>query len=127
MDNELMTSNRFPARQMIGGLVLIAIGGLFLLEELDVTRIGRLSAYWPLILIVLGVARIIDPGYHERRSGGVWMLAIGSWLLIGSLGLFGLSYGTSWPLLLVMFGAIIIGQALFEKPRYDTTEPPNGR
>lgn len=117
MDNELTTTTRFQARRLIGGLVLITVGALFLLQELDITRIGRLWAFWPVILIVLGLARIIDPGEHERRSGGFWLLAIGSWLLIGSLGLFGFSYGTSWPLLLVMFGLIVIGQAMFDEPR----------
>jgi hypothetical protein len=128
MENEITIPNRFPARRMIGGLVLITIGGIFLLDELDLTRFGRVWNLWPLILIVLAIARIVDPAKNERRSSGLWLLAIGTWLLIGSLGLFGFSYGTSWPLLLVFFGAIIIGQSIFEGPRNSTTEEErNGR
>jgi hypothetical protein len=110
---------------MVGGIVLIIVGTLFLLQQFDVTRFGRLWDYWPLILVALGVARILDPVENERRGSGYWLLAIGTWLLIGSLELFGFSYGTSWPLLLVMFGIIIIGQAVFERPRIGSTEPRN--
>jgi hypothetical protein len=46
-------------RLMTGPLLLIALGILFLLNNLypDVFRFGRL---WPVILIVIGLAKIFD-------------------------------------------------------------------
>jgi hypothetical protein len=42
--------SRFPAAPVI----LIAIGVLFLLDNLDILKITRLLRYWPALLIVLG-------------------------------------------------------------------------
>ena len=43
--------SRFPAAPVL----LIAIGVLFLLDNLDIVKIGRLVRYWPGLLIALGL------------------------------------------------------------------------
>jgi len=45
------TTTRFP----LAPVVLIAVGLLFLLNNLDIFRIGQLVRYWPIGLICLGV------------------------------------------------------------------------
>lgn len=42
-------------RELWGGVVLIVIGGLFLLGNLDVFEITRIVRFWPAVLVVLGV------------------------------------------------------------------------
>jgi len=81
----------------------------------------RLSEhFWPLILIVMGMARLADSGRNPdcRRSplGGLWFIYIGLWGLISEYRLFGLDYRTSWPLLVIGAGAGIVWRAL-ESPR----------
>jgi hypothetical protein len=51
---------------MLGPLLLIALGVLFLLNNLypDVARFSRM---WPVILIVIGLAKILE--YFRRTSG----------------------------------------------------------
>ena len=50
---------------MLIGLALIAIGLIFLLERLGVIE-GGLGQYWPVLLIVVGVAIVIDRFRNKR-------------------------------------------------------------
>jgi hypothetical protein len=45
-----------------GGLILISIGAIFLLNNLDILRIHDLWKYWPVILIAIGVGKLVDRG-----------------------------------------------------------------
>ena len=50
------THSRFP----VAAVLLIAFGVLFLLDNLDLLKIGRLLRYWPAGLIVLGLYLLYD-------------------------------------------------------------------
>lgn len=56
--------SRFPAAPVL----LIAIGVLFLLDNLDIVKIGRLVRYWPALLIALGVYLLYER-ITEARNG----------------------------------------------------------
>lgn len=62
--------SRFP----LAPTVLIAVGLLFLLHNLDIIRIGELLRYWPVALICLGVyllyERLSAHSHDEQRVGG---------------------------------------------------------
>jgi hypothetical protein len=53
-----------PTRFPLAPTVLIAVGVLFLLHNLDILRIGQLLRYWPVALICLGAYML-----YERLSG----------------------------------------------------------
>ncbi len=53
-----------PSRFPLAPTVLIAVGLLFLLHNLDILRIGQVIRYWPVALIGLGVYMLF-----ERLSG----------------------------------------------------------
>jgi hypothetical protein len=53
-----------PARFPLAPTVLIAVGILFLLHNLNILRIGELIRYWPVALICLGAYML-----YERLSG----------------------------------------------------------
>lgn len=112
------------ASSLLFGVVLIVFGTLFLFDRSGIADFGDvIRHYWPLFLIVLGAARIID----GEVWGGLWLLAVGTWLQFVTLNLFGLTYGSSWPLLLIVLGAGMVVRALFaavsparEEPRHDS-------
>jgi cell wall-active antibiotic response 4TMS protein YvqF len=58
---------RFP----LAPVLLIGFGILFLLDNLDLLRIGRLLRYWPAVLIVLGLyllyERIAESKYESKQ------------------------------------------------------------
>jgi hypothetical protein len=58
--------SQFPA----GPVLLIAIGILFLLDNLDILKIGRLMRYWPALLIALGLYLLyerVTEARHDRQ------------------------------------------------------------
>lgn len=50
-----------------GAIVLIVVGCLFLLNTMGIFDLHWLGRLWPLILIVLGVAKLVQRGYIARR------------------------------------------------------------
>lgn len=68
-------SSLFPVRNMAGAsrvpiapLILIVLGILFLLNNLEIIRISRLLKYWPALLIVLGVYMLYTRIAHPAGS-----------------------------------------------------------
>ena len=47
-----------------------------------------------------------ENGQRDLRKGLI-LLAVGSWLLLNTLGIWGLRYGDSWPLLMILIGVAL--------------------
>lgn len=82
---------------IIWGIVLVALGGTFLLDQLGIIDRGFLYDWWPVALIAVGIF-----------SRGHFLTAVGTFILIGKTELWGLTYSTAWPVILVIIGAGII-------------------
>ncbi len=84
-------------RQLVWGLVVIAVGLAFLLDQMDMVEIRAIWHYWPLLLVALGLNRMI--GYPTARDfcSGLWLAFIGVWLFASFENLYGLTFSTSWP------------------------------
>jgi len=93
--------------QIVFGVFLI-VGGLLLLFTRH--SIWNLFALWPLILIGLGVHKLVGACCAYKRREGFWLLGIGSWLGLNEFTV--LRYHDTWPLLLVVVGALIAWEAL---------------
>jgi hypothetical protein len=99
---------------IFAGVMLIAVGTMFLLDRFGIADFHFLiSRYWPLIIVGLGLSKVL----HGNVWGGLWMVTIGGWLQISRLHLFGLTYGTSWPLLLIALGAGMVARTVYESAR----------
>jgi hypothetical protein len=107
--------------KVVAGVIVMIVGLSLLVDRLDWDV--RLSGhFWPLILIVIGIARLADrsAACGARRSvrSGLWLVYVGLWGLINEFHLFGLNYGTSWPLLVIGAGVGMVWRALDEpRPR----------
>ena len=55
------TNYKYQSRgQLVAGLFMVAVGVLFLLERLDVIEFRYFARdFWPVILIVIGISRLI--------------------------------------------------------------------
>ena len=108
-------SERKHSRSFVWPIILILVGGIFLLSNLGIFEenvwesIWRL---WPLIFIAIGLDGLFR---RNEIAGPVFMIGLGTIFLLGSVGLLG--WGAwdilwrLWPLLLVAFGLeIIIGR-----------------
>ena len=63
-----------PSRFPLAPMVLIAVGLIFLLNNLDIVRFSQILRYWPIALIALGVYLLyerISASEHGGTSAGV--------------------------------------------------------
>jgi len=101
----------FSAHVVIGSFLLLA-GGALLLENFDVIEIGPLWRFWPLILIGLGITRIKDATTRHEQGVGVWLLLLGIWFMVSIFHIGGLTFGDTWPAILIALGVSMIWKSL---------------
>ena len=110
------TPRRADTGQIVVGLIILAMGAMLLLDRLSPGTYA-LRSWWPFVLIVMGAARVVetpDGSRHHggKRRSGVWLITVGLWGLVNEWRLFGLTYGTSWPLLVMASGALMVWRSL---------------
>jgi len=65
-----MSHSRVNGNRMTWGLIIVAFGVLFLLDNLRVLDFGDVvSDYWPLILVFIGLRMIVFPKRAEEVAG----------------------------------------------------------
>jgi len=105
-------TRRVQPRGLVAGLVMIAVGSIFLADRLDWLESDLTWRYWPLILVALGLGRLGWAEGREQVKSALVLTMVGGWLLVNTLELFELDWRSSWPLLLIGFGLIWIWEAV---------------
>jgi hypothetical protein len=111
-----VTPDRPPRRFNVGlllfGVMLILAGTIILLERLEITRLDDLASdYWPLIIVVVGIAKLFN---RATIGSAIGTIAVGLWLQFIRLDLFGLTFRNSWPAVLMAVGAGMIVQTFVD-------------
>jgi hypothetical protein len=113
-------TRRFDAGRVTGGVILLGVGILMLLDRTRVIA-GHASQLIPgFVLILIGAVQMIEPRECGRRGGpfrGLWPILIGVWLLVNAVELWGLTYRTSWPLLIVALGVLMVAREMLPRAR----------
>lgn len=91
------------APRLFLGLVLIAAGVIFTLDELGIVDADDVVRFWPALLVAVGFVKLAFPGSGGRFAAVLFIL-IGSWLLAWELEWIDLSPWQLWPLVLVLIG-----------------------
>lgn len=86
------------------GIFLILTGIILLSGHFHYWVIGSAWHLWPVILLAIGLGKLLDAQVSWEYRKAFWTLFLGSWFLISELNIWGLSYSTSWPLLLIGVG-----------------------
>jgi len=94
----------------VGGLVLIVLGVFFWLQGWDQVDIVDLVPYWPVILIISGLANLF--GARRRLRKGLSLAVVG-----GAFLLYNLDYA-DWPIFLVAAGVAVLLKGLLEDRRW---------
>jgi hypothetical protein len=101
--------------QIFWGLFLVAAGTILLLQRLGIADMSwTMRHFWPLIIIVIGTSKLFHRG---TVWGGLWLIAIGVWLQMVTLHIYGFTYQSSWPLLLIILGGGIVLRTVAESAR----------
>jgi hypothetical protein len=104
----MQRDKRSARRRLTWGIVLLVFGALALAVNLGVTIPRDLWDYWPGLLLAMGVAQLAWPGTARDRLSGYWLIAVGIYGFVSVFEMFGLHWGTSWPILLVALGIRIV-------------------
>ena len=115
MEPRMRRARRGNTGRLAIGLVLLALGALMLSDNLGLDLPVRLWNLWPLVLVGLGAIKLLWPSDAEERKGGFWILTSGLYCWISSWGLFGLHWGSAWPIFLIAIGVQIVFESSFTR------------
>src|SRR5689334_15350642 len=93
---------------LLPGLVVAGVGVLFLLDNLHLLRIHDVCKFWPLFLVALGSAKLVDSPHPREKTAGAVMVIVGGIFLATNLGLFSWSIWQFWPILLIAAGLMML-------------------
>lgn len=111
-------ASRITGRVIMGGL-LIFFGLMFLLDNMGVLEAGDIFDYWPMILVVVGLMKVLQPREEGQRTFGIVLIAIGAFLQLQIL-----AYAPwVWPFLLLAAGGFLVWRSL--GPRGQEATPRN--
>jgi Cell wall-active antibiotics response 4TMS YvqF/Domain of unknown function (DUF5668) len=103
------SARRGPTAQVVFGLMIVVLGVLFTLDNLDLIHAGDYLRYWPAGLVAVGLLKI----YHALRDGHGWVgglifVGIGTWMLLNGILYFTINIRELLPLTLVAFGGYLV-------------------
>lgn len=106
-----------PAMHLVTGAILVITGLFFLLANFHVLEIDEFWRYWPFILVFIGLGRFALSVGTPALGDGLWLAFIGLWLFVSLEHVWGLDFSDTWPLLIVAWGATLLGKALVRRQR----------
>jgi predicted membrane protein len=98
--------------QVVLGLLVVGMGVLFLLDNLDILNFRHAIGFWPLAFIVAGCVALFGNGSRSSNYMGGVLVAIGVLMIAGRMGFFYISWGTLWPLVMIALGGLVLFRSL---------------
>lgn len=105
-------ADRGMTSQVLMGVLVIAIGLLFLLDNLDIIEVRDALAFWPLVFIFAGVAKLLDTTSPNGYLVGLAGIGIGVTMILHRLGIIYFSWRAAWPVILIAAGALVVYRAM---------------
>lgn len=99
--------------QVILGLMVIALGLLFLLDNLDILDMHRAISFWPMVFIVIGTVKLCDTSSQGGRVVGGLLIGLGVLLTLDRMDIIEFSWRAVWPLVLIGFGVLLLYKAVY--------------
>ncbi|HMA18981.1 MAG TPA: DUF5668 domain-containing protein [Thermoanaerobaculia bacterium] len=97
------------------GVILVGLGGIFILQNLGAIDAGDIGSWWPVILIGFGIASVIAPRDAGDSGGGAVLTALGTFFLLRKLDVIDWGVRDVWPALLLLAGVALILRSLAER------------
>lgn len=96
--------------RLVFGVVLMAAGVLFTLDNFGVVRAEQWVRFWPLALVAVGLSRLQAAMSGRAQAAAAVWIAAGLGLLADSLGW--IPEGGFWPLVMIAGGAYLVFQGV---------------
>ena len=109
--------------RLIGGILLLIVGGLFVLQNLGYVTVGTIGDYWPLLLIWVGLSRMMTCRGHF--ASGFVIFAMGVFFQLERIDVIRMSTRLFWPALLIVIGFGLIVDSLIARRGRSALPPPH--
>ncbi|MBY0241123.1 MAG: cell wall-active antibiotics response protein [Burkholderiaceae bacterium] len=100
---------------MVVGLGVIAVGVLFLLDNLGIVEFDYALQLWPVIFILAGVLKFMQSTSSGGRAVGCTLVAVGAVLLLKGMGLIDVTWRVLAPLLMIAAGLMVVFKSAGER------------
>ncbi len=94
--------------RLIPAIIVIGIGVLFLLNNLNILYFSDWARYWPAILIALGLVKLVDSDTQGGHVTGAILVGLGAIFLVQTLGYLKVEIQDLWPLILIGAGLVML-------------------
>lgn len=115
----------FLSPQFIFGLIIIAVGVVFMLDNLEIIYAGSILRYWPALLVVYGISKITLSRSNSSQIFG-WILAVlGSLMLLDRFEVINFRLWDWWPVILIIIGLNFLRGSWSKKKIFDNSSFSN--
>lgn len=122
METRVMDSQRdggFGVKFLIG-VFITAVGILLTLDNLDFLDSEPYLAWWPLLLVTIGLVKLMGEG---SRVFAIVLIVVGAWLTAYNLEYVRFTIFDLWPLILIGVGISFVARAVGWKPEISIGGP----
>ncbi|MFA6456265.1 MAG: DUF5668 domain-containing protein, partial [Bacteroidota bacterium] len=111
-----MSRRKFSAQDAVVGSLLILIGAVLLLHQLNIFYLYDLGIdsvwqLWPFILVVIGIGKLVDAPTVYHIGHGIWWIFLGLWLYVSINHVYGLGFEETWPAMLIAWGVSMMWES----------------
>jgi hypothetical protein len=102
--------------QVLVGLMVIAVGVIFTLDNLGIIYSEDYLRYWPAVFVLIGGVKVWQArtgGHGQGWVSGLIFLGVGSYMLINHLTYIRLDARVIFPLFLVFLGGFLVWRGVF--------------
>lgn len=118
-----MNEQHYTRGNLVFGLTLILAGCVFLMDHFDLIDAYDYWFLLPAMIAISGLVDIFSPRKPQHIAKGFFNLVFALWLYVSIENIWGWTFSTSWPLLLIAFGVkYLLGGILSDKS--NNTERP---
>jgi hypothetical protein len=110
MKNEM--HSKTMSRQVILGVLVIGMGMLFLVDNLNIWDFHRAIHFWPMAFILVGIIKLFDTNSADGYFVGAALILVGVLMVMNRLGLVYFTWRAIWPLMLIALGGSVLYKAV---------------
>ncbi len=109
---------RYGHGGLVIGTIVVVIGLGALLEQFGILGEYEAGDFWPIILVIFGVFRLLgQPGLPSKVSGWLFIGA-GGFLLLREFSILVVQWEVIWPILAIITGLYIVWAGFYRRGRH---------
>ncbi|HYD82111.1 MAG TPA: hypothetical protein VEC06_20085 [Paucimonas sp.] len=120
-----MIRNSEYRKHLYWGGMLVLTGGLFLLARIGLFEEREVWRFWPILVAWGGLIDIVGARGAREAAMGVFHIVIAFWLYACIEHLWGWTFKTTWPIILIAYGvaAVVSGSInLYQQSRKESAQ-----